>query len=101
MGRAGHAHPAAGGSQPMLTRVRQVPPRLLVAEVVWRTARAGLRRAPASRPGRGAAPYQPVLRERATPAVLSPAVDACVEEAEAALVGRLRILGYGWVDFGH
>jgi hypothetical protein len=100
-----------GGAVGKLRRATAVPPRLLAAELAWRTVRMGLvsvttardrRRGPA--PAKAARPWTSFLltgRERPTVATVpSACVAACLREADAALSGRFSILGFGEVNFG-
>jgi Heparinase II/III-like protein/Heparinase II/III N-terminus len=94
-----------------LRRVVSLPPRLLAAEIAWRAARGAvdsmtrardLARGPT--PVMGSRTWAPFLlsgRERPMKVTLPPAaVAACLAEAEAALLGRFWVLGFGPLDFG-
>lgn len=95
-----------------LRRARALPPRVVAAEIAWRSARGGLRSATRLRdraPGRpwagGGEAWAPFLfqgRSRTPAGALPPgAVQACLREADAAIAGRFHVLGHGLVDFGH
>lgn len=101
----------SSGLMRKVPRALALPPKLLVAEVAWRTFRTSvgsvalvrdLLRGPV--PVQGSHIWRPFLlsgRERPTRDMLAPAsVGACMEEAEAALLGRFSVLGYGRLDFG-
>ena len=91
-----------------LSRARRLPPGLIAAEAGWRVARVGLglagslrdqqrRRSDTSRPTAAV----PFLIDPAGDDTPDPTwVQAAVAEAEEALSGRFRVLGYGALAFG-
>jgi len=94
-----------------LRRAASLPPRVVAAEIAWRAARAGLRsavrlrdRAPTTAWATCGGPWVPfLLQGRSLPPAdsLPPgALEACLREADAAIAGRLHVLGHGLVDFG-
>lgn len=94
-----------------LRRAASLPPRVVAAELAWRAARAGLGSATRLRdrePGQarasGGTRWAPfLLQGQARPApgsLPSSAVEACLREAEAAILGCFSILGHGPLDFG-
>lgn len=100
-----------GGAVARLRRAASLPPRVMAAEIAWRAARAGLSsatrlrdRAPGPAGASGGTPFVPfLLQGRARPAsgsLPSNAVEACLHEAEAAILGSFSILGHGPLDFG-